>query len=58
MFFCFNCEKGGHLEFECPHLKIESDEIENPNEIEDNSNIKREKNHEVKYNQRERELEE
>jgi hypothetical protein len=36
MFFYFNCEKGGHLEFECPYLKIESDETENPNEIEYN----------------------
>jgi hypothetical protein len=44
IFFCFKCEKGGHLEFECPYLKIESDETENLNE--------------VVYNQRERELEE
>jgi hypothetical protein len=29
-FSFFKCEKGGHLEFECPYLKIESDETENP----------------------------
>jgi hypothetical protein len=43
MCFCFKCEKGGHLEFECPYLKIESDETTNLNE--------------VVYIQRERELE-
>jgi hypothetical protein len=30
MYFFFNCEEVGHLEIECPYLKIESDEIENP----------------------------
>jgi hypothetical protein len=32
--FCFTCEKHGNFEIECPYLKIESDETENPNESE------------------------
>jgi F0F1-type ATP synthase epsilon subunit len=39
--------KSGHLEIECLYLKIESDETENPNEIEDNPEIEKEKNHEA-----------
>ena len=27
-FFCFNCEGAGHVEFECPHPRIERDDIE------------------------------
>jgi hypothetical protein len=27
-FFCFNCEVVGHVEFECPHPRIERDENE------------------------------
>jgi hypothetical protein len=45
--FFFNCEKHGHIEIEFPNLKIESNEIENPNEIKDNPNIEQEKNHEA-----------
>jgi len=45
MFLCFNCEKGGHLEFDCPYLKIESDETENSNEIEYNIETKEINNH-------------
>jgi hypothetical protein len=51
IFFCFNFEKGGHIEFEILYLKIESDETENPNEIEYNLENKKEKNHEVEYSQ-------
>ena len=42
-YFLFNCEEVGHIEIECPYLKIESDETKNPNEVE--------------YSQREIELE-
>jgi hypothetical protein len=38
-------------------LKIESKEIEKPNEIEDNIEIEKKNNHEVEFNQREIELE-
>jgi hypothetical protein len=27
-FFCFNCEGVGHVEFECPHPKIERNDTE------------------------------
>jgi hypothetical protein len=39
-------------------LKIDSDETENPNEIEYNLETKKAKNHEVEYSQRERETKE
>jgi hypothetical protein len=45
-YFFFNCEEVGHIEIECPYLKIGSDETKNPNEIEDNPEIEKEKNHE------------
>jgi hypothetical protein len=51
MFFFFNSEKGGHLEFECPYLKIESDGTKNTNEIEYNLETKKENNHEVECSQ-------
>jgi hypothetical protein len=51
VYFFFNCEEVGHLEIECPYLKIESDETENPNEIEDNPEIEKEKNHEAEFSQ-------
>jgi hypothetical protein len=41
-FFCFNCEGVGHVEFECPHPRIEINDIE-----EENSN-EEEENHEKK----------
>jgi hypothetical protein len=56
-FFFFNCEEREHIEIEFPYLKIESDEIENTNEIKDNPHIEKEKNHEADFSQRERELE-
>jgi chromosome segregation ATPase len=37
---------------------LESDETENPNEIEDNPEIEKEKNHEAEFSQQERKLEE
>jgi hypothetical protein len=40
-FFCFNCEGVGHVEFECPHPRIERDENEE------------EENHEVEMIQQE-----
>ena len=47
-FFCFNCEGVGHVEFECPHPRIErSDtEEENSNEEED-ENLKKLKHVEI-----------
>jgi hypothetical protein len=42
-FFFFTCEERRHLEIEFPYLKIESDETEQPNEIEDNPEIEKEK---------------
>jgi hypothetical protein len=41
-FFCFNCEGVGHVEFECPHPRIERNDTE-----EENSN-EEEENHEEK----------
>jgi hypothetical protein len=38
-------------------LKIESNETKNTNEIEENPNIEKEKNHEAYFSQQERELE-
>ena len=37
-FFCFNCEGVGHVEFECPHPRIERYDTreENSNEEEEN----------------------
>jgi hypothetical protein len=37
-FFCFNCEGVGHVEFECPHPRIERNDTkeENSNEEEEN----------------------
>jgi hypothetical protein len=46
-FFCFNCEGVGHVEFECPHPRIERNDIE-----EENSN-EEEENHEEKIIQQE-----
>jgi hypothetical protein len=43
-FFCFNCEGVGHVEFECPHPRIERNDTE-----EENSN----ENHEEKIIQQE-----
>ena len=40
-FFCFNCEGVGHVEFECPHPRIERDDNEE------------EENHEVEMIQQE-----
>jgi hypothetical protein len=57
LYFFFNCEEVGHVEIKCPYLKIESDETKNPNEIEDNPEIEKEKNHEAQFSQHERELE-
>jgi hypothetical protein len=56
-YFCFNYEERGHIEIECLYLKIESDETKNPNEIEDNLEIEKKKNHEADFSQKERELE-
>jgi hypothetical protein len=39
-------------------LNIGSNETKNPNEIEDNPEIKKKKNHEAKFSQQERKLEE
>jgi hypothetical protein len=39
-------------------LNIGSNETKNPNEIEDNLEIKKKKNHEEKFSQQERKLEE
>jgi hypothetical protein len=39
-------------------LNIGSDETKNPNEIEDNSEIEKEKNHEAEFSRQERKLEE
>ena len=52
-YFFFNCEEHQHIEIEFHYLKIGSDEIENPNEIEDNIEIEKEKNHEADFSQRE-----
>jgi len=41
--FFFTCEEHGHLEIECPYLKIESYETEQPNEIQLNPEIEKEK---------------
>jgi hypothetical protein len=30
-FFCFNCEGVGHVEFECPHTRIERNDTEEEN---------------------------
>jgi hypothetical protein len=38
-------------------LKIESDKIEKPNEVKDNSEIEKEKHHKSEFSQRESELE-
>jgi hypothetical protein len=57
-YFLFNCEEARHIEMEFPYLKIGSDETENPNEIEHNPEIEKEKNHEEKFNRQERKLEE
>jgi hypothetical protein len=46
-FFCFNCEGVGHVEFECPHPRIERNDTE-----EENSN-EEEENHEEKIIQQE-----
>ena len=46
-FFFFNCEGAGHVEFECPHPRIERNDIE-----EENSN-EEEENHEEKIIQQE-----
>jgi hypothetical protein len=46
-FFCFNCEGVGHVEFECPHPRIERDDTE-----EENSN-EEEENHEAEVIQQE-----
>ena len=56
-YFFFNCEEVGHIEIECSYLNIGSDEIENPNEIEDSPEIEKEKNHEAEFSQWEIELE-
>jgi hypothetical protein len=45
--FCFNCEGVGHVEFECPHPRIERNDTE-----EENSN-EEEENHEEKIIQQE-----
>ena len=46
-FFCFNCEGVGHVEFECPHPRIERSDTE-----EEKSN-EEEENHETKMIQQE-----
>jgi hypothetical protein len=46
-FFCFNCEGVGHVEFECPHPRIERNDTK-----EENSN-EEEENHEEKIIQQE-----
>jgi hypothetical protein len=47
-FFCFNCEGVGHVEFECPHPRIERSDIEEEksNEEED-ENLKKLKHVEI-----------
>jgi hypothetical protein len=37
-FFCFNCEGVGHVEFECPHPRIERDDTEEENSNEEEEN--------------------
>jgi hypothetical protein len=54
MYFFFSCEEVGHIEIEFPYLKIESNETENPNEIEENLEIENKKNREEEFSQRER----
>jgi hypothetical protein len=41
----------GHIEIEFPYLNIESNETKNPNEIEDNPEIEKKKNHEADFSQ-------
>jgi hypothetical protein len=36
--FCFNCEGVGHVEFECPHPRIERDDTEEENSNEEKEN--------------------
>ena len=41
-FFCFNCEGVGHVEFECPHPRIErSDTEEEKSNEEEDENLKK-----------------
>jgi hypothetical protein len=37
-FFCFNCDGVGHVEFESPHPRIERDDTEEENSIEEEEN--------------------
>jgi hypothetical protein len=37
-FFCFNCEGVGHVEFECPHPRIERNDTEEENSNEEEEN--------------------
>jgi hypothetical protein len=39
-FFCFNCEGVGHVEFECPHPRIERNDTEEENSNEEEENHK------------------
>jgi hypothetical protein len=39
-FFCFNCEGVGHVEFECPHIRIERSDIEEEKSNEEEENHK------------------
>jgi hypothetical protein len=50
-FFCFNCEGVGHVEFECPHLRIErSDTEEEKSNEEEDENLKKLKHVEIENN--------
>ena len=47
-FFCFNCEGVGHVEFECPHPRIErSDTEEEKSNKEEDENLKKLKHVEI-----------
>jgi hypothetical protein len=47
-FFCFNCEGVGHVEFECPHPRIErSDTEEEKSNEEEDENLKKLKHVEI-----------
>jgi hypothetical protein len=47
-FFCFNCEGVGHIEFECPHPRIErSDTEEEKSNEEEDENLKKLKHVEI-----------
>jgi acetone carboxylase gamma subunit len=47
-FFCFNCEGVGHVEFECPHPRIERDDNEEVEMIQqEDENLKKLKHVEI-----------